>query len=134
MDIVIYSKILSIKDEVTSLCTNLRNTYYAYKSKQTATSTYATTALSKANASNVKTSIIKSVQRGSATAAGTVTINEVDTAKCLVLSDDGFNGATRVTAFRSYNSGGAKLTSSTELTVTMGVNNLTVNWQVIEFY
>lgn len=132
MDVVIFQKAKSVKNEVTTLCENLRAAYELFTSKQAEAKAYADGTLEKAQAKNVQDSIIKSVQRGTVTEAGAVTISAVDTSKCLLLVDGGVACKGTTTSFISLHIPNISFNSSTEINIT-SVSNY-ANWQVIEFY
>ena len=76
---------------------------------------------------------IKSIQRGVATAAGTVTISAVNLSKAF-MSVNVQTGTVSAPVDYAANSGCAYLSSSTQVTVVGAGANQRVCWEVIEFY
>lgn len=76
---------------------------------------------------------VKSVQRGVATAAGTVTITAVNLAKSF-MSTNTQTGTVQANVDYAANSGCAYLSSATQVTVVGASATQRVCWEVIEFY
>ena len=138
MDSVVYQKAKNIKDEVAGLCVNLRAVYMLFTSKQFDITAYANSTLQKAQAKNVNKSIIKSVQRGTATKNGTITISAVDMSKCILLVDGRFVIERGTSTVFNFDTVTISFNSSTEIAIagigSSSTNGGWANWQVIEFY